>query len=89
MSEYDDYDSEDFNETFEKSKKDGTLKVVNADGTFQVSLLTNRKKQAYKYHEILLQYFMLLVSLFLVIGVENMDTRHYPKLEIIKSWPSI
>lgn len=56
MSDSDDYDSEDFNEAFEKSKaeiKEGTLKVVNADGTFRCPFSPNRKKQTYKYHEIL------------------------------------
>lgn len=56
MSDSDDYDSDDFNEAFEKSKaeiNDGKLKVVNADGTFRCPFSPSRKKQAYKYHELM------------------------------------
>jgi len=52
----DEYDSDEVNEAYEEAKaslQDGTVKCVNSDGTFRCPYSPGRKKQDYKYSEIL------------------------------------
>ena len=50
------YDSGEMEEAYEEAKvglQDGTMTCSNSDGTFRCPFSPGRKKQAYKYHEIL------------------------------------
>jgi len=55
-SDSDAYDSDEVNEAYEEAEaslKDGIIKCVNSDGTYRCPFSPGRKKQDYKYSEIL------------------------------------
>ena len=55
-SDSDEYDSDEVNKAYEEAKaslQDRTVKCVNSDGTFRCPYSPGRKKQDYKYSEIL------------------------------------